>query len=67
VFLHGAWTQTAMNMANAAPVSGLPLGYAYAAAVVGAAGMGLLVLGDLVAALRGQEPRAREDTAEPGA
>jgi TRAP-type C4-dicarboxylate transport system permease small subunit len=67
VFLHGAWTQTAMNMANAAPVSGLPLGYAYAAAVVGAAGMGLLVLADLVAALRGQAPRVHDDTAEPGA
>lgn len=67
VFLHGAWTQTAMNMTNAAPVSGVPLGYAYAAAVAGAAGMGLLALAELVRALRGQAPAARDDMAEPGA
>ena len=67
VFLDGAWTQTAMNMANALPVSGVPMGYAYAAAVVGAAGMALLALGELIAALRGREPSVHDDIAEPGA
>lgn len=67
VFLIGAWTQTAMNLSNAAPVSGLPLGYGYAAAVVGAAGLGLLTLGDLVSALRGHEPPPPSHEAEPGA
>jgi TRAP-type C4-dicarboxylate transport system permease small subunit len=67
VFLHGAWTQTAMNMANAAPVSGLPLGYAYAAAVVGAAGLALLVAADILAALQGKEAPPQHHEAEPGA
>lgn len=66
VFLHGAWTQTAMNMTNAAPVSGLPLGYAYASAVVGAAGLALLVAADLLAALGGREPPPPHHEAEPG-
>jgi TRAP-type C4-dicarboxylate transport system permease small subunit len=67
VFLHGAWTQTAMNMANAAPVSGLPIGYAYAAAVVGAAGLALLVVADILAALQGREPPPPHHEADPGA
>lgn len=67
VFLWGAWVQTAMNMANAAPITGLPLGYAYAAAVVGAAGMGLVVIRDLLRALAGHEPPPQHDEAEPGA
>lgn len=67
VFLRGAWTQTAMNLANAAPISGLPLGLAYAAAVVGAAGLALIVLADLAAALAGREPPPPHDEAEPGA
>ncbi len=66
VFLSGAWTQTAMNMANAAPVSGLPIGYAYAAAVVGAAGLALFAIADLIDALRGREPPAMHEP-EPGA
>jgi len=67
VFLHGAWTQTAMNLANAAPVSGLPLGLAYAAAVVGAAGLALMVAADLLGALAGREPPPPHHEAEPGA
>jgi TRAP-type C4-dicarboxylate transport system permease small subunit len=67
VFLRGAWMQTAMNMTNAAPVSGLPMGYAYAAAVVGAAGLALFALADLVDALRGREPPLATHEAEPGA
>ena len=67
VFLHGAWTQTAMNLTNAAPVSGLPLGLAYAAAVVGAAGLALLVVADILAAVAGREPPPQHHEAEPGA
>jgi TRAP-type C4-dicarboxylate transport system permease small subunit len=67
VFLQGALVQTAMNMENRAPVSGVPLGYAYAAAVVGAAGMALLAAAQLVGALSGHAPPARDDQAEPGA
>jgi TRAP-type C4-dicarboxylate transport system permease small subunit len=68
VFLWGAWAQTLLNLSNAAPVSGLPLGWAYAAAVVAAAGLGLSVLADLVAALAGREgPSQQGSLAEPGA
>lgn len=67
VFLHGAWTQTAMNMGNAAPVSGLPLGIAYAAAVVGALGLALIVAADILAALAGRAPPPSHHEAEPGA
>ncbi len=68
LFLRGAWSQTLLNMANAAPVSGLPLGWAYAAAVVSATGLGLLVLADLIAALRNQDPPAPPNVlGEPGA
>ena len=48
VFGWGAWEQTQLNMANLAPVSGLPTGWTYAAAVVSAAGIGVLTLADLV-------------------
>jgi TRAP-type transport system small permease protein len=47
VFGWGAWEQTQLNMANHAPVSGLPTGLNYAAAVICAAGIGLLTLADL--------------------
>ncbi|MBL6456437.1 TRAP transporter small permease [Belnapia sp. T6] len=68
VFLRGAWTQTLLNLDNLAPVSGLPLGWAYAAAVVAGVGLGLVILADLIAALRGQNPPAPPDVlAEPGA
>jgi TRAP-type transport system small permease protein len=68
VFLKGAWSQTVLNLGNAAPVSGVPLGWAYAAAVVCAAGLGLLVAADLLAALRGEDPPEPPETlGEPGA
>lgn len=70
MFLSGAWTQALLNLTNAAPVSGLPLGWAYAAAVVAAIGLGLLVLADLLAALAGRPPVALEQhgpAGEPGA
>jgi TRAP-type transport system small permease protein len=69
VLLAGAWSQTLLNLGNAAPVSGVPLGWSYAAAVAAALGLGLTAAADLVAALRGREPPpppAGRD-AEPGA
>lgn len=67
VFLWGAWTQTAMNMGNLAPVSGVPLGWTYAAAVVAGAGLGLITLAELIAALAGREPPPRVTDGEAGA
>ncbi len=69
VFLKGAWAQTLLNLGNAAPVSGVPLGWAYAAAVVAGLGLGLLVLADLAAALLGRDAPAPagDAAAEPGA
>ena len=68
VFLRGAWSQTLLNLSNAAPVSGVPLGWAYAAAVVSAAGLALLVAADLLAALRGEDPpEPPPDLVDPGA
>lgn len=68
VLLRGAWSQTLLNMTNAAPVSGVPLGWVYAAAVVCGAGMIVLTVADLVSALRGEDPPApQSDLAEPGA
>lgn len=67
VFLWGAWAQAAMNMGNLAPVSGVPLGWTYAAAVVAGAGLGLVALAELAAALAGREPPARDMEGEAGA
>lgn len=67
VFLRGAWAQTAMNMANQMPVSGVPLGWSYAAALVGGIGLALLSAADLLAALMGREPPARHMEGEAGA
>ena len=68
VFLRGAWSQTLLNLSNAAPVSGVPLGWVYASAVVCGAGMIVLTLADLLSALRNEDPpEPPSDTAEPGA
>jgi TRAP-type C4-dicarboxylate transport system permease small subunit len=69
VFLVGAWSQVMINLTNHAPVSGVPLGWAYAAALVAGIGIGLIVLADLAAALAGRDPPPRRDEipAEPGA
>jgi TRAP-type C4-dicarboxylate transport system permease small subunit len=62
VFGWGAWEQTLLNMANRAPVSGLPTGWTYAAAVVCAASIAVLTLADLVrTAVLGRTPEVRED------
>jgi TRAP-type C4-dicarboxylate transport system permease small subunit len=69
IFLWGAWPQALVNMDNTSPVSGLPLGWAYMAAVVSGAGLSLLALADLALVVRGAEPARRDtgDLAEPGA
>jgi TRAP-type C4-dicarboxylate transport system permease small subunit len=69
IFLKGAWTQVLLNLGNHAPVSGVPLGWAYAAALVAGLGLGLIVLADLAAALAGRDPppRHHEIPVEPGA
>jgi TRAP-type transport system small permease protein len=56
VFLWGAWPLVGANMDNASPVSGLPLGWAYASALVSGVGLSLLALVDLALVLRGEEP-----------
>jgi len=66
VFLWGAWAQTMLNMGNRAPVSGLPLGWTFAAAVVAGVGLGLLTFADLVLALKGREPAPRTMEGEAG-
>ncbi|WP_120009327.1 TRAP transporter small permease [Teichococcus vastitatis] len=69
IFLWGAWPQAVTNMDNASPVSGLPLGWAYASAVASGIGLSLLALADLILALRGLEPvHSHEgEMVEPGA
>jgi TRAP-type C4-dicarboxylate transport system permease small subunit len=62
VFGWGAWEQTQLNMANLAPVSGLPTGWTYAAAVVCATGIGVLTLADLVhTVVLGRAPEVMAD------
>lgn len=49
----GGWNQTVINLANFAPVSGIPRGAIYAAAVAAGMCLGVLVLRDLWRLLRG--------------
>ncbi len=49
----GGWHQTVINLKNFAPVSGLPRGALYAAAVFTGIGMGAITLRNLVLMLRG--------------
>jgi TRAP-type C4-dicarboxylate transport system permease small subunit len=51
VFLWGAWQQTAINVNNVAPVSGIPIAFVYGSAVVSGIGLSLLIFADLVGAL----------------
>ena len=49
----GGWSQTVINLNNFAPVSGLPRGAIYAAAVLAGVCLALLILRDLWRLLRG--------------
>ena len=50
----GCWTQTAINMSNHAPVTGVPLAMTYLAGLVCGLGIGALNLLTIIALLRGQ-------------
>lgn len=52
----GAWEQTIANVANRAPVSGIPTAINYLAPFVGGVGIGLVALFDLAAAWMGGPP-----------
>lgn len=56
----GGWSQTVINLNNYAPVSGIPRGAIYAAAVVAGICLGLLILRDLWRLLRGASLEAFE-------
>lgn len=43
----GSWVQTVINWNNLAPISGISVGTMYAAGLVAAAFMGLIILGDM--------------------
>lgn len=51
VFLWGAWQQTVINTNNVAPVSGIPISWVYASAVVSGLGLAALIVADLIGAL----------------
>jgi TRAP-type C4-dicarboxylate transport system permease small subunit len=53
LMVSGGWTQTVINLNNYAPVSGLPRGAIYAAAVVTGLCLSLLILRDLWRLFRG--------------
>lgn len=65
VFGWGAWEQTQLNWHNYAPVSGLPTAFAYAAAVISAIGLGLLIAGDLVRSFRDPDSSRPDGAAAP--
>jgi TRAP-type C4-dicarboxylate transport system permease small subunit len=51
--LKGGWTQTLINIANVAPVSGIPKGALYVSAVVTAVAIGLMALRNIWRLLNG--------------
>ncbi len=50
----GAWQVIGLNLANIAPVSGIPLGVVYMACMFCSVGMGILLLGSLYRLLTGK-------------
>lgn len=44
VLMLGSWELTEYNMVDKSPVAGIPMGYIYFAGVVGAVGMGLVII-----------------------
>ncbi len=61
LMLVGGWTQTVINAANVAPVSGIPKGAIYVSAVVAAVLIGLLALRNVWRLLNGA---SAEDVAQ---
>ena len=58
LFLQGSWLQTNINLHNAAPVSGMPVGIVYAAGIIFSVSVGLILLADLYRVVSG---KASED------
>ena len=54
LFLQGSWEQTNINLGNAAPVSGLPVGIVYAAGIVFSISVGFVLLAELYRVLSGK-------------
>lgn len=52
----GSWTQTLLNWSNRAPISGISVGTMYAAGLVAAACMALILVINLLRSLRGELP-----------
>ena len=50
----GAWRVIGMNLANIAPVSGIPLGVVFMACMLCSVGMGVLLLGSIHRLLTGR-------------
>jgi TRAP-type C4-dicarboxylate transport system permease small subunit len=49
----GAWKVIGLNLANIAPVSGIPLGIVFMACMLCSVGMGILLLGSIYRLLSG--------------
>ncbi|GGK46051.1 TRAP transporter small permease [Salinarimonas ramus] len=60
----GSWSQTVLNWNNRAPISGISVGLMYAAGLVAAAFMALILVVNLVRALRGHLPATWSAPAE---
>ncbi|ALA20231.1 MULTISPECIES: TRAP transporter small permease [unclassified Chelatococcus] len=56
IFGWGTWRQSLINADNAAPITGIATGWAYAAATISAVSIGIIVLADLVRLIRTGEP-----------
>lgn len=50
----GAWQVIGLNLANIAPISGIPLGVVYMACMLCSVGMGLLQIGSIIRLLSGK-------------
>ena len=54
LFLQGSWEQTNINLGNAAPVSGMPVGIVYAAGVIFSVSVLFILLAELYRVLSGK-------------
>jgi len=54
LFLQGSWEQTKINLSNAAPVSGMPVGIVYAAGIIFSVSVGFILLAELYRVISGK-------------
>lgn len=66
MFLHGSWSQTVINLNNAAPASGLSLGWLYGVGILFGAVAILVLLADLFHAAQGSTGASESDGNEGG-